>query len=40
MISEQKYCTKNIDKRCNKCNNKEKEERDCIKNMHLIDGWW
>lgn len=40
MISKQKNCTENINKRCNKCNNREKEERDCIKNMHLIDGWW
>ncbi len=36
----EKRCTEFIDKYCNKCNNKEKNERKCIKNMHEIDGWW
>lgn len=37
---KEKYCTEFIDKKCNKCGNKEKEQRKCIINMNLIDGWW
>lgn len=40
MISEQKYCTEFINKKCDKCRTEKKENRKCIRNMHEIDGWW
>lgn len=40
MFSDKKHCTEFITKKCDKCGNKDVEERKCIKNMHEIDGWW
>ena len=40
MKQKKQYCTEIQNRYCNKCGNKEKEERKCIKNMHEIDGWW
>ena len=39
-MKKQEYCTEFSDKKCDKCGNKNKEDRKCIKNMHEIDGWW
>ena len=40
MTCKKKYCTEFINKLCDKCGKKEKENRKCIKNMKEIDGWW
>ena len=39
-MEKKEYCTEFLDKECDKCGNKDKEERKCIVNMYEIDGWW
>lgn len=38
MKQKREYCTEILSRYCNKCGNKEKEERKCIKNMLWFEG--